>query len=67
MQTLNDVNESTPRSFGDCLQQLRSSPDMDVATIPNINEWMQYWNDEESYAANLRNIRHWIARVTHKN
>ena len=64
MQILNNVNSPAQRSFTDCLQQLRDTQDMDVATeIPNIKEWMQYWNDEESYSANLRNIRHWMERA----
>jgi len=61
MQILNNVNSPTQRSFTDCLQQLRINQDTNpIAAIPNIKEWMQYWNDEESYTANLRNIRHWI-------
>jgi uncharacterized protein YbgA (DUF1722 family) len=64
MQILNNVSSPTQRSFTDCLQQLRNSHETNVVTaIPNIKEWMQYWNDEESYAANLRNIRHWMERV----
>jgi len=64
MQILNNVSSPTQRSFTDCLQHLRDNQDLDsVTAIPNIKEWMQYWNDEESYTANLRNIRHWMERV----
>jgi len=68
MQSLNNGNPTVQRSFTDCLQQLRSNHDIDtVTTIPNIKEWMHYWNDEESYAANLRNIRHWMTRIQRSN
>ncbi len=67
MQTPDHENSPTQRSFTDCLQQLRDAQDGNVVTaIPNLKEWMQYWNDDESYAVNIRNIRHWMERINHR-
>lgn len=64
MQNLNNVNSPAQRTFTACLQQLRDNQNTDsVTAIPNIKDWMQYWNDDESYTVNLRNIRHWMDRV----
>lgn len=62
MQILNNVNSPAQRNFTDCLKQLRSEENIDTK-IPDINQWLHYWNDEESFACNLRNIRHWIQQV----
>jgi hypothetical protein len=29
---------------------------------PLFEQWLQYWNDEDSDFGNLRNFQHWIAR-----
>ncbi|MES1196074.1 MAG: hypothetical protein ABUL58_03930 [Steroidobacter sp.] len=63
MQILNNVNGPAQRNFTDCLQQLRNNQDAGSTTIPDINQWLHYWNDDESFAGNLRNFRHWLERV----
>jgi len=60
-------NSSRYRSFADQLRVLRETQNPVAVTIPDLHQWMQYWNDEESEATNLRHIRHWISRATTKN
>jgi len=31
---------------------------------PQLEDWLRYWNDEDSDLGNLRNIEHWLARGT---
>jgi len=31
--------------------------------IQNFEHWVQYWNEEESDLANLRNFHHWLERA----
>jgi hypothetical protein len=30
---------------------------------PSYEQWLQYWNDEETEIANLRNFQHWLSRA----
>ncbi|MES1190272.1 MAG: hypothetical protein ABUS47_04245 [Steroidobacter sp.] len=64
MNSLNRENTSSPSSFAEQLRRVRDAQQPDVARIPDLKQWMQYWNDEESEAHNLRNIQHWLSRVT---
>ena len=56
-----NVNSFT--NFAEQLRAIRDTQDAGAVSIPDLQQWMQYWNDEESDAANLRNIRHWISRA----
>jgi hypothetical protein len=28
---------------------------------PTVEEWLDYWNDDDTDLANLRNIEHWLS------
>lgn len=30
------------------------------AEPPQLEDWLRYWNDEDSDLGNLRNIEHWL-------
>lgn len=30
---------------------------------PSYEQWLQYWNDEETEIGNLRNFQHWLSRA----
>jgi hypothetical protein len=32
------------------------------AEPPSFEEWMKFWNDEESELGNLRSFEHWLSR-----
>ena len=66
MNISSNENIGAPSNFVDRLQQARKEQQVDPA-IPDLQQWMQYWNDEESETANLRNIRHWLSRMPHCN
>ena len=29
---------------------------------PRLEDWLNYWNDDDTDLANLRNFEHWLAR-----
>jgi len=29
---------------------------------PRLQDWLRFWNDEDTDLGNLRNFEHWIAR-----
>lgn len=29
---------------------------------PRLEEWLKYWNDEDTDLGNLRNFEHWLSR-----
>jgi hypothetical protein len=29
---------------------------------PQLEDWLRYWNDEDTDLGNLRNFEHWLAR-----
>lgn len=33
------------------------------AEPPSFEDWLKYWNDDESEPANLRNYQHWLSRT----
>jgi hypothetical protein len=45
------------RYFAECLQ---GTPAANVEP-PTIEEWLQYWNDDDTDLGNLRNIEHWLS------
>lgn len=67
MNSLNSEHTSIPSSFADQLRRVRENLQPEVIHIPDLNQWMQFWNDEESETVNLRNIRHWMSRMRHCN
>ena len=30
---------------------------------PSYDEWLKFWNDEDTEIGNLRNFQHWLARA----
>ncbi|HEX2585743.1 MAG TPA: hypothetical protein VHL14_11450 [Steroidobacteraceae bacterium] len=60
-------NVDTFTNFAEQLRMVHEAQDPETVCIPDLQQWMQYWNDEESEAANLRNIRHWISRARKNN
>ena len=33
---------------------------------PQFSEWLDYWNDADSVAGNLRKFEHWLQRARHQ-
>jgi hypothetical protein len=57
---MNPQREST-RNFGDALTARRLQAQQPLISAPELSQWLQYWNDDESFAVNMRNLEHWIA------
>jgi hypothetical protein len=47
-------------------ERLRQSARANAEQLPNeppgLEDWLRYWNDEDTDLGNLRNIEHWLAR-----
>lgn len=45
-------------------ERLRSqaAPGTYPAEPPSYEQWLQYWDDNDSELSNLRNFQHWLAR-----
>lgn len=52
-------------SFGQRLLKAQADTrrTQDTSGIPDLNQWMQYWNDADSVAGNLRRFEHWLQRA----
>ena len=46
------------RDFAECLQRLPA----ENVVPPTVEDWLVYWNDEDTDLVNLRNIDHWLSR-----
>lgn len=33
------------------------------AEPPRLEDWLNYWNDDDTDLGNLRNFEHWLARA----
>lgn len=44
-------------------ERLREQRTGSESTAPDWRQWLQYWDDEESPAGNLRNFEHWLQRA----
>ena len=47
-------------NFNEALRQQRAQNNAAAPNTPELGEWLQYWNDAESFAVNMRNLKHWI-------
>ncbi|MFT3752598.1 MAG: hypothetical protein QM800_06870 [Paludibacter sp.] len=46
------------------IERLRSHlPGGELPNAPQLQQWLQYWNDEETVAGNLRHLEHWHQRA----
>lgn len=54
-------------SLYDRLRQQASSPAGQNRVWPDepprLEDWLRYWNDEDTDLGNLRNFEHWISRA----
>jgi hypothetical protein len=42
-------------------ERLRQSPaHATIEPPPALEDWLQYWNDEDTDRGNLRNFEHWL-------
>lgn len=50
---------------GNFMQRLRrlQPASHEVVDVPGLEQWLQYWNDADSVAGNLRNLEHWLQRT----
>lgn len=48
-------------NFADALAAHRLQTRQSLVNAPELGQWLQYWNDDESFAVNMRNLEHWIA------
>jgi hypothetical protein len=44
------------------LRELDRAPANVPTEPPHLEDWLRYWNDEDTDRANLRNFEHWLAR-----
>lgn len=40
----------------------RAAPGMYPVEPPSYDEWLQYWDDDNTDLGNLRNFEHWLGR-----
>jgi hypothetical protein len=52
---------TTDSSFMAALRQQRELHNQALPDTPQLHQWLDYWNDDESFAVNMRNLSHWIA------
>lgn len=55
-----------PRNFVERLRERETqaaSGEHCLPSTPDVKQWLQYWNDEESLAGNVRNFEHWLQRA----
>ena len=58
--------DSPTQSFFERLRERLSQPTPEsncLPAVPDVQQWLHYWNDEESLAGNLRNVEHWLQRA----
>jgi hypothetical protein len=52
------------QSFFERLRERQPVPESNcLPAVPDVRQWLHYWNDEESFAGNLRNFEHWLQRA----
>jgi len=56
------LGETPLPNFLDRLRE-RQLTDAITSQAPEWRQWLQYWDDEESVAGNLRNFEHWLLRA----
>lgn len=44
-------------------RQAQAAISTSAPEAPDWRQWLQYWDDEESFAGNLRNFEHWLQRA----
>jgi len=51
--------------FAECLQATGAKE----FVPPTLDEWLEFWDDDESDIGNLRNLEHWLSakRVPRRN
>lgn len=47
-------------NFSEILRAQRALGKDSIPDTPELSQWLKYWNDDESYAMNMRNLGHWI-------
>jgi len=55
-----NLNSTTQRDFTAALRQQRERSHSSLPDTPDLQQWLHYWNDEENFATNMRNLAHWI-------
>lgn len=45
------------RYFSECLKGTPAAN----ASPPTVEDWLHYWNDDDTDLGNLRNIEHWLS------
>lgn len=48
------------RNFSEALRAQRARHCQTLPDTPELSQWLRYWNDDESFAVNMRNLEHWI-------
>jgi|GEM_PF-2414524 hypothetical protein len=59
---LNDDSFSTR-----LLKILAESGGESASFMPLPQQWLEYWNDADSVAGNLRKVEHWLQRARQQN
>jgi len=56
---------SDDHSFSTRLLKARTSADGSATApaTPELSQWLEYWNDADSVAVNLRRVEHWLQRA----
>jgi hypothetical protein len=34
-----------------------------VPAVPDLQQWLEYWNDADTVSGNLRKMNHWLQRA----
>lgn len=42
---------------------LGASPDSPFPDPPKLEDWLSYWDDNDTDLGNLRNFEHWLSRA----
>ncbi len=56
-----DIETKRQIDFISALRKQREAAETVAPETPELQQWLQYWNDEESFTSNMRNLSHWIA------
>jgi hypothetical protein len=50
-------------NFSTRLLKAQAGSNGNTTTPPDVSQWLEYWNDADSIAGNLRKVEHWLQRA----
>jgi hypothetical protein len=58
-----DLTMNDDGNFSTRLLKAQAGSNGDKIAPPDVRQWLEYWNDADSVASNLRKVEHWLQRA----